>query len=183
MSTRAPRRTGERIVYDGRVVKVGLADVELPGGHAIELEILRHPGASAIVPFSGPEEVLLIRQYRFAADGFLWEIPAGKLEPDEPPERCAARELQEETGWRAGRLEPLGSILTTPGFTDEVIHLFAAYDLEASEQRLEPDEWIEVVPTSFDEALRMVFDGRIRDGKSALGLLHAGQRAGRLGPP
>jgi len=181
VSARTPRHAGERIVYEGRVVKVALADVELPGGSGIELEILRHPGAAAIVPFSGPEEVLLIRQYRFAADGFLWEIPAGKLEADERPESCAARELEEETGRRADRLEALGSILTTPGFTDEVIHLFAAYDLEASQQRLEPDELIEVVPTSFDEALDMVFDGRIRDGKSALGLLHAAHRAGRLG--
>jgi ADP-ribose pyrophosphatase len=177
-----PRRRSERIVYDGRVVKVGMADVELPGGRAIELEIIRHPGASAIVPFSGPEEVLLIHQYRFAADGRLWEVPAGKLDAGEDPERCAARELGEETGRRAGRIEKLGSIFTTPGFTDEVIHLFAGWDLEEVGQQLEHDELIEVVPTPFDEAIRMVFDGRIHDGKSALAILHAARRAGRLGP-
>jgi len=178
----APRRRSERRVYDGRVVKVGLADVEMPDGRRTELEIIRHPGAAAIVPFSGPDEVLLIRQYRYAADGFLWEVPAGKLDAGEDPEVCAARELAEETGRRAGRLERLGRIFTTPGFTDEVIHLFSAYDLEDVGQRLEPDEWIEVVPTPFDEAVRMVFDGRLHDGKSAIALLHAARRAGRLGP-
>ncbi len=172
----------ERIVYDGRVVKVGLADVALPGGRNVELEIIRHPGASAIVPFRTPDEVLLIEQFRAAADGHIWEIPAGKLDAKEAPERCAARELEEEAGYRAGRLEHLASIFTTPGFTDEVIHLFAAHDLEPTEQRLEPDEVIRVVPTPFDEALAMVFDGRIRDGKSALALIHAAHRLGRLGP-
>jgi len=175
------RRRGERIVYDGRVVRVGVADLELPGGRDVALEIIRHPGASAIVPFTGPDEVLLIHQYRFAADGYLWEVPAGKLDAGEAPEVCAARELEEETGHRAGRLELLASIYTTPGFTDEVIHLFAAWDLEEVGQRLEADELIEVVATPFDEALAMVFDGRIRDAKSALALLHAARRAGRLG--
>lgn len=175
------RHKGERIVYDGKVVKVGMADLELPGGRDLELEIIRHPGASAIVPFTGPDEVLLIHQYRFAAGGFLWEIPAGKLDRGEAPEHCAARELEEETGKRAGRIEKLGSVLTTPGFTDEVIHLFAAFELEEVGQRLEPDELIEVVPTPFDEAICMVFDGRIRDGKSAVALLHAARRTGRLG--
>jgi ADP-ribose pyrophosphatase len=176
-----PKRRSERLVYDGKVVKVAVAEVELPGGREVELEIIRHPGAAAIVPFLGPDEVLLIHQYRFAADGRLWEVPAGKLDPGEAPETCAARELQEETGYRAGRLERLGSIYTTPGFTDEVIHLFAAYDLEAVGQQLEPDELIEVATTPFDEALRMVFDGRLRDGKSAIALLQAARRAGRLG--
>lgn len=175
------RRLGERIVYDGRVVKVGLADIGLPSGRNVELEIIRHPGASAILPFLGPDEVLLLDQYRFAADDQLWEVPAGKLDPGEPPEVCAARELEEEAGRSAGRLEHLVSVFTTPGFTDEVIHLYAAYDLSEVPQQLEPDELIRVVPTPFDEAVRMVFDGRIRDAKSALAILHAARRSGRLG--
>lgn len=170
----------ERVVYDGRMLRVGLADVTLPGDRRVELEIIRHPGAAAIVPFRTPDEVLLLEQYRFAADGNLWEIPAGKLDAGEAPERCAARELEEEAGYRAGRLEPLTSIFTSPGFTDEVIHLFAAFDLRESEQQLEADEVIRVVPTPFAEALAMVFDGRIRDAKSALALLHAARRTGRL---
>jgi ADP-ribose pyrophosphatase len=172
----------ERIVYQGRVLKVAVADVRLPSGRSVALEIIRHPGATAVVPFSAPDEVLLIDQYRFAANGQLWEVPAGKLDPGEPPELCAARELAEEAGRRAGRLEHLASIFTTPGFTDEVIHLFAAYDLVEVPQQLEADEVIRVVPTPFDEALRMVLDGRIRDAKSSLALLHAACRHGRLRP-
>ncbi len=170
----------ERLVYDGRVVKVAVADVALPSGRTVELEIIRHPGAAAVVPFVSEDEILLIEQYRFAADGEIWEVPAGKLDGGEDPALCAARELEEEAGHRAGRIERLGDVLTTPGFTDEVIHLFAAFDLEPTEQRLEPDEVISVVPTPFDEAIAMVWDGRIRDGKSALALLHAARRLGRL---
>lgn len=166
----------ERVVYDGRVVKVGMADIDMPDGRQIELEIIRHPGASAVVPFRNDDEVLLIDQYRFAADGQLWEVPAGKLDAGEAPEVCAARELEEEAGYRAGRLEHLVSIYTTPGFTDEMIHLFAAYDLEPAEQRLEPDELIRVVPTPFARAIEMVYDGTINDAKSALALLHAARR-------
>jgi ADP-ribose pyrophosphatase len=172
----------ERRVYDGRVVKVNLADVTLPSGGEVQLEIVRHPGAACVVPFASDDEVLLIDQFRFAAGGTIWEIPAGKLDvPGEPPEACAARELEEEAGRRAGRLERLGSILTTPGFTDEVIHLFAAFDLEEVPQRLDDDEEIHVVARPFDEALRMVWDGRIRDAKSCLALLHAAHHLGRLG--
>ena len=171
----------ERVVYEGPVVKVAIADVALPGGRNVPLEIIRHPGASAIVPFLGPDEVLLIEQYRFAAEGMIWEVPAGKLDAGEAPEVCAARELEEEAGHRAGRLEHLSSIFTTPGFTDEVIHLFAAHDLEPVAQRLEPDEVIRVVPTPFAEAIEMVFRGDIRDGKSALAILHAARRMGKLG--
>jgi len=175
------RLEGERLVWNGRVVKLAVADLRMPGGREVALEVVRHPGAAAMVPFTKPDEVLLIRQYRFAAGGTIWEVPAGKLDGGEPPEACAARELEEEVGHRAGRLERLGSVLTTPGFTDEVIHLFAAHDLEPVGQRLEPDELIEVVPTPFAEAVAMVFDGRIRDGKSALAILHAARRLGRLG--
>jgi len=172
----------ERRVYDGRVVKVNVADVDMPSGGRVQLEVVRHPGAACVVPLSGDDEVLLIHQFRYAAGGTIWEVPAGKLDvPGEAPEACAARELEEEAGRRAGRLEALGSILTTPGFTDEVIHLFAAFDLEAVPQRLDADEAIRVVPTPFDEALRMVWDGRIRDAKSCLALLQAAHHRGRLG--
>jgi ADP-ribose diphosphatase len=155
--------------------------VELPGGHVAELDIVHHPGASAVVPFATPDEVLLIRQYRHAAGGFIWEVPAGKLDPGDDAESCAARELEEEVGRRAGRLEKLGWIFTTPGFTDEVIHLFAAFDLEPVPPRHEPDEVIQVVPTSLSEALAMVWRGELTDAKSALALLHAARHLGALG--
>ncbi len=168
-----------RRVYDGRVVKLDVDEVELPGGTHVELEVVRHPGAAAVVPFVSPDRVVLIHQFRHAVDGSIWEVPAGKLD-GEAPEVCAARELEEEAGLRAGRLERLGAIWTTPGFTDERIHLFAAYELESVPQRLEEDEVLEVVEMPFAEALEMVWSGELSDAKSALALLHAAHRLGRL---
>ena len=113
-----------RNVYSGEWMEVVTEEVQLPNGHRVALDIVRHPGASAVVPFVSDEDVLLIRQYRYATGGYLYEVPAGKLDAGEAPEVCAARELEEEAGQRAGRLEKLGSIWTTPCFTDERIHLF-----------------------------------------------------------
>jgi ADP-ribose pyrophosphatase len=156
----------------GHHIELHTQVVDLPNGLRVELDLIRHPGAAAVVPFLDSERVLLIRQYRFATGGGLLEIPAGKLDPGETPEECALRELEEETGYRAGRLERLGSIWTTPGFCDEVIHLFAAFDLTKTEQRLEPDEIIELVPTPLADALDAL-DGPIVDGKTATALLLA----------
>ncbi len=169
----------DRVVYRGRVLDVRLEEARLPDGRRVELEVVRHPGAAAVVPFEDENRVLLIRQYRHAAGGTIWEVPAGKLD-GEAPEVCAARELEEEAGRRAGRLERLGSIFTTPGFTDEVIHLFAAFELSPVAQQLEADEMIEVVPTPLAEALEMIWRGELRDAKSALALIHAARRVGAL---
>jgi ADP-ribose pyrophosphatase len=169
-----------RLAYQGRSIRVYREDVVLPGGRSVVLDVVRHPGAAAVVPFESERDVLLIRQFRHAAGGTIWEVPAGKLDGDSP-EVCARKELEEEAGRRAGRLEKLGAIWTTPGFTDEVIHLFAAYDLETVPLRHEPDEVIEVVETPLARALEMIWDGELRDAKSALALLHAGRRAGLLG--
>jgi ADP-ribose pyrophosphatase len=144
------------------------------------LDVVRHPGAAAVVPFLSDDEVLLIRQYRHAAGGMILEVPAGKLDAGETPEVCVRRELQEETGQRAGRIEALGWIWTTPGFTDEKIYLFAAFDLVSVPQHLDDDEVIELVPTPLSRALEMVWCGEIKDAKSALALIHAARRAGRL---
>ena len=161
-------------------IDVSRERVRLPGGRETELDIVRHPGAAAVVPFLDEDHVLLIRQYRHAAGGTILEVPAGKLDPGETPERCAVRELEEEAGRRAGRLEKLGWIFTTPGFTDEVIHLFAAYELATVPTRHEPDEVIELVPMPFAEALELVWRGELTDAKSALALVHAAHRVGRL---
>lgn len=160
-------------------LRIDTERVELPSGHETELDIVRHPGASCVVPLLSDDEVLLIRQYRHATGGTLLEAPAGKLDPDEPPEACAARELVEETGYRAGRIEHLSSIWTTPGFTDEVIHLYAAFELEHVGQRLEPDEVIELAPMPLDDALARIFTGELRDAKTALALLLTARRLGR----
>lgn len=167
-----------RRVYDGKVVKLDLDEVELPGGARIELEVVRHPGAAAVVPFVSRDRIVLIHQFRHAVGRAIWEVPAGKLD-GETPEVCAVRELEEEAGLRAGRLEPLGAIWTTPGFTDERIYLFAAYDLQPVAQRLEDDEVIEVVEMPFTRALEMVWSGELSDAKSALALLHASHRRAR----
>jgi ADP-ribose pyrophosphatase len=168
-----------RLTYQGRSITVYVEEAELPDGRRVDLDVVRHPGAAAVVPFETEELVLLIRQFRHAAGGTIWEVPAGKLD-GEAPEVCAIRELEEEAGRRTGRLERLGSIWTTPGFTDEVIHLFAAFDLEPTAQRLESDELIEVVPTPIGEALEMVWSGELRDAKSAIALVHAARRIGVL---
>lgn len=168
-----------RLVHQGRAIRVFVEDVTLPNGLDISLDVVRHPGASAVVPFTSGDEVLLIRQFRHAAGGTIWEVPAGMLDGDSP-EHCAARELEEEAGQRAGRLEHLATIFTTPGFTDERIHLFAAFDLAPVPQRLESDEVIEVVPMSLSTALDLVWRGEISDAKSALALLHAARRLGAL---
>ena len=117
--------------------------------------------------------VLLIRQYRYAADGYLYEIPAGRLDPGESPMECAHRELAEETGYRAARVEPLFTMFTTPGFTDEKIHLFLATGLTAGDAHREADEFLELVPTKLSRALSMVEQGEIKDAKTALALLYA----------
>ena len=180
-----PGKISSRRVYTGRIVSLDVDQVRFPDGSVGELEMIRHSGASAIVPFlSGPAgddpQLLMIRQYRYAADGYLWEIPAGRLEPDEDPRDCAVRELREETGCTAERVEPLLTMYTTPGFTDEKIHLFMAVGLTHGETAHEADEFVEVVPMPLSQALAMLERGEIQDAKTALGLLYAaGFRAGR----
>ena len=161
-------------------VRVSSERVALPNGVTLLLDVVRHPGAAAVVPFLSDDEVLLIRQYRHAAGGTILEVPAGKLDAGETPEVCVRRELQEEAGQRAGRIEGVGWIWTTPGFTDEKIYLFAAFDLAPVPQQLDDDEVIELVPTSLSRALEMVWSGEINDAKSALALLYAARIAGRL---
>jgi len=166
----------ERRVHRGAQFELVTERVALPNGRSMLLDLLKHPGAAAVVPFLDDGRVLLIRQYRFAAGGYLLEVPAGKLDAGEAPETCAARELEEETGYRAGRLEKLGSIWPSPGFTDEKIHLFAAFELERAEQRLEADEIIELVPMAFETALRAIREGDIQDAKSGMALLLAAEK-------
>lgn len=169
---------GSSRVYSGRVISLDVDRVRFPDGTVGELEIIRHPGASAIVPFlSDPAgddpQVLLLKQYRYAAGGTLYEIPAGRLEPNESPETCARRELLEETGCTAESLVRLTSMFTTPGFTDERIHLFLATGLVRGESHREADEFIEIEAVSLAAALAMVKRGEIQDAKTALGLLFA----------
>lgn len=164
-------------IHTGKVLNLDLDTVQFPDGSTGTLEMIRHPGAAAVLPFlddpgSADPRAVLIRQFRHAANGEIWEIPAGRLDSGEKPVDCARRELAEETGFSANRLEPLISIYTTPGFTDEVIHLFVATGLTAGSARREADEFVEIHEVPWSEVLRLAREGEIRDGKSLAAILH-----------
>jgi ADP-ribose pyrophosphatase len=172
-------RTIERkVVWTGSVGSFGVEEVVLPNGSRATLAILKHPGATAVVPFLDRQRIVLLRQYRHAAGGTIWEVPAGKIDAGEDPAACAGRELLEETGFRAGRLQFMGRIHTTPGFSDEVIYLFCAFDLQREERSLDPHEVIETRELEMGEALQMIDDGEITDAKTVAALLRA-ERIGR----
>ncbi len=165
-------------VHAGRIVTLDTDRVRLPDGNEKDMDVVRHSGASGILPFltdptGETPQVLLMRQYRYAAGGYLYEIPAGRLDDGERPEACAARELKEETGCSAGQLTPLTSILTTPGFSDEIIHLFMATDITMGEPDREADEFVELVVMRLSEALERISTGEIVDVKTVIALLFA----------
>ncbi|HJR65664.1 MAG TPA: NUDIX hydrolase [Gemmatimonadaceae bacterium] len=180
-----PGALESRRVYTGKVLNLDIDRVRFPDGSVGELEIIRHSGASAVVPFLGDPtgddpQLLLIKQYRYAANGYLYELPAGRLDPGEAPEECARRELREETGCSAERVEFLYTMYTTPGFTDERIHLFMATGLTHGATGHESDEFLTIETVPLSQALEMIRDGLIQDAKTALGILYAaGFRAGR----
>ena len=157
-------------IFTGKVLTLNIDTVTLPNGVTIDLEIVRHPGAAAVIPLKDNETVVLIKQFRHAAGGFIFEIPAGKLHPGEDPRNCAIRELEVEVGYQAGKLELLSSIFTAPGFTDEVIHIYKASELKKGRQNLDRDEVLEVVEVSLRDAIEMMRVGKIRDAKTMVGL-------------
>ena len=178
-------KLGSRRIYTGRVLNLDIDTVRFPDGSTGELEMIRHSGASAVLPFIsdplGPDpQILLIRQFRYAANGYVYEVPAGRLDPEEEPIACAHRELREETGCSAARMERLFTMYTTPGFTDERIHVFMATGLSQGATEHDRDEFLEVETMPLSKALSMVESGLIQDGKSALALLFAaGFRVGQ----
>lgn len=163
--------------YTGRILDVDLDTVRFPDGSIGQLEMIRHPGAAAVVPFMDPPSapdprILLLRQFRHAAGRPLWEVPAGRLEPGENPEACALREMQEEAGVMARHVRPLLPILTTPGFTDEQIHLFMAWELKPVPTAREPDEFVEVHELRWSEVGRLLARGEVVDGKTLVTLMY-----------
>jgi ADP-ribose diphosphatase len=162
--------TTTRQIFKGHIVDLRLEEVTLPNQLTVTLEMVRHPGAAAVVALDGEGCVTLVHQFRHAAGGFIWEIPAGKLDGGESPARCAARELQEEAALAAGELIHLGRILTAPGFCDERIHLFLARQLSAATQHLEADEVLSITRMPLGQALAMIERGEIEDAKSIAGL-------------
>ncbi len=158
-------------LYEGRVLDLDLDDVEEPGGVRGRREVVRQRGSVAALPVHEDGRVTLVRQYRYAVDALVWELPAGRRDPGETPEEGARRELEEEVGLRAGVLEPLSTFWTTPGFTDEVMHLFRATALAPVPPRPEADERIETGVFSLAEAESMIRRGEIREGKTLVALL------------
>jgi 8-oxo-dGTP pyrophosphatase MutT (NUDIX family) len=173
-----------RNVFKGRVLTLNLEQVRLPNGRVAELEVAHHPGGAAIVALDADGRICLLRQFRHAAGGWLDELPAGKLDGGEPPIECAVRELAEEAGMSAGRWDKLGEYLSSPGVFTEVIHLFLARDLVPVESAPEEHEVFEVNWLPLDEAVARAAHGRIRDGKTLVGLfwashaLHGNPRTG-----
>jgi ADP-ribose diphosphatase len=176
---RSGDRLGSREVFRGRTVRLDVDSVRLPNGREMDFEMVRHPGAAAVVPLADDGQVLLVRQYRYATGGWILEVPAGKLDGGEAPEDCARREVEEETGFRPRRLESLGWIWTSPGFTDERIWLFLARGLAPGRQELGHDEVLALERVPFERAVEMAAGGpggEISDAKSICALLRAARR-------
>lgn len=166
-----------RAIHKGRVLDIGVERVRLPSGVETDLEMIRHPGAAAIVPLTDRGEILMLHQFRHAAGGMLWEVPAGTLAPGEAPLACAHRELEEETGMSAREMVDLGYILPAPGYTDERIHLYLARGLAPATQKLDVDEVItEVRPVPVAEVLRSIAAAELIDAKSVAAICRAQAR-------
>ena len=166
------------VIHDGRVVHLSVDTVRFPDGSVGRLELVRHKGAAAVLPVLGGREdpdpdVLLLRQYRYAAGGVIYEVPAGIIEPGESWEECARRELEEEAGFRAGTLVKLTTIHTTPGFTNEEIHLYAAFDLTEGTAHTDEDEFLQVVRMPLSRALELARSGDMTDAKSLVTIFYA----------
>jgi 8-oxo-dGTP pyrophosphatase MutT (NUDIX family) len=170
MSAQTNRQT---LIHTGRVFKVFQENITLPNDVRMNLDVIRHPGASAIVPLTGNHTVIMLKQYRHAVGGTIWEIPAGTLDSGEMPLDCARRELAEETGYTASAWQKLGEITPVPGYSDERIQIFLATELMLSVQNLDSDEVLEVREVPFTEALKMISRGSIRDAKTICGLFMA----------
>lgn len=164
---------GRRLAHTGRVFGLYVESVELANGVTVDLDVIRHPGAAAIVAMTAEGQVLLLHQYRHSVGDAIWEIPAGTREGTEAPLACARRELEEETGFTAQNWQSMGELLPVPGYADERIHLFQATGLAPSRQSLDSDEQITVHTLDFDEVLRMIDTGAIMDGKTVAAILKA----------
>ncbi|MDK2835415.1 MAG: ADP-ribose pyrophosphatase [Thermosediminibacterales bacterium] len=158
-------------IYKGKIIDVKIDTVLLPNGKKSTREIVKHTGAVAVIPILDNGKLVMVKQFRKPIEKINLEIPAGKLEPNEKPLECAKRELSEETGYISDKLKYILSFYTTPGFSDEIIHLFLAQDLKKHQSSHDEDEFLEIVEVPFKTVLDMIYKGEIRDGKTILGVL------------
>jgi ADP-ribose pyrophosphatase len=170
MSTKVNNRTS---IHRGKVFELVRENVTLDNGTTTDVEYIEHPGATAIIPFINDKRIVLLKQYRHALKQYIWEIPAGTLDPREDIISCAKRELVEETGYSAGQWHKLGEITPVPGYSNELIHIFLARELQPAVQNLDADEVIQVQEVDFRIALEMIGSGEIQDAKSIAGLFLA----------
>lgn len=161
-------------ILDGKIIKVSVDTVRLPNGKKATRELVKHPGAVAVVPILSDERVVLVRQFRYPVNSITLEIPAGKLDAGEHPDHCVLRELKEETGYIANKIEKVTSIYTAPGFSNEIIHLYIAKDLQPDKMCPDEDEFINVEIYSRNDIKSMIHEGKIIDAKTLTGLLLAG---------
>lgn len=165
-------------IYNGKVVKLQVDDVTLPNGKLSKRELIKHPGAVAIIPITNENKIVFVEQYRKPLEKSIVEIPAGKLEPGEKPESTAIRELEEETGYTARNVTKLTSFYTSPGFADELMHIYFAKDIEKLEvpPAMDEDEFVEILELSLDEAKKLVEEQRIHDAKTIYAILYLEMR-------
>jgi ADP-ribose pyrophosphatase len=174
MNTIRPKVEDRRTVHRGRIFSIEVDRVTLPSGHTVEMEIVRHPGSVVLLPVPSEREIILIRQYRYTIDRWIWELPAGSLKPNENPDEAAARECEEEIGLYPRRVERLRSLYPTPGFCDEEMIFYRCSELVApapdSTAKKDEDEDLEPRTFTIDEARRLFVTGEIVDLKTAVGL-------------
>jgi len=167
-----------RPIYRGRIVDFGIETIRQPDGRQVEIEVARHPGGAAVVALDAHGRVCLLHQFRAPFEDWLWELPAGKIDHGEPPLTTAQRELEEEAGLRAAQWTSLGAVITCPGFSDEVLHLYLATDLAQGTRQPEADEYIELHWLPLSEAMARAGEGTIRDAKTLIGLYRVAERPG-----
>ena len=180
-NTEAPEILDAEEVYHGRVIDVAVYTIR-EGDVTYKREVVHHPGGAGVVAVFDDGTIALVRQYRQPPVRYTLELPAGRLSPPERPEECAARELEEEIGVRAGRLEKLSEFFSTPGFCEEKLWVYLATDLTETQQNLEGDEMLDIVRVTFARAFEMIVDGEIEDAKTIIGLLLAAPRLGLAVP-
>lgn len=164
--TKSAKRIDRKEVFSGKIFKVAEDTIEFPNGTKAKWDVLLHEGAAAIVPIDNDGKIVLVEQYRCVKDGVILEIPAGKLEKDEDPAICAAREMEEETGYKPRKVTRVGSIYSAVGFSDEIVEIFVAEGLEEGTMNLDPDEYVSVKKFTLQEVIDMILSGKIKDSKT-----------------